>query len=159
MVELIRNERNTKGECSCCCRSVPPMFDSTLLVGVKEGLRIAISDQFILVASMAGCWCSVVEQMLARRSSLCTTAILVALEWCESKFNVIPLFADLVYSIRSIVPFWLIFILVSNIGRQVDFKSDGVMFRVHVLEHAVRFTYCLHHCANVVHIPNLDLWF
>ena len=47
MVELIRNERNTKGECWCCCRFVLSMFDLTLLVGVKEGLWIAISDQFI----------------------------------------------------------------------------------------------------------------
>ena len=30
----------------CCCRFVLPMFDLTLLVGVKEGLWIAISDQF-----------------------------------------------------------------------------------------------------------------
>ena len=47
MVELIRNERNMKGECWCCCHFVLPMFDLTLLVGVKEGLWIAISDQFI----------------------------------------------------------------------------------------------------------------
>ena len=26
---------------------------------------------------------------------------------------------------------------------------------MHVLEHAVRLTYCLHHCTNVVHIPNV----
>ena len=23
----------------------------------------------------------------------------------------------------------------------------------------MRLTYCLHHCTNVVHIPNVDLWF
>ena len=61
--------------------------------------------------------------MLARRSSLCTTAVLVALEWCESKFNVIPLLADLVDSFRLIVSFWLIFILVSKIGRKPSFSG------------------------------------